>query len=203
MAERIQMNLRLDGRRDLLEAIKSAAGADKISVNAWAIRAFEAALGLETNALPSVAASDLELLLDKMLAEKLADIKMSTELSTPTNNSVASTVSLESVDKMVSDRVDPVLEQMATIEERLGKLSAPATAMMNRERQELNAANQQLAEWDVELNQLHERNRDLGLKVQTLEQKLETVKRSRDELIKERSAATVAEFPEAADLLNR
>ena len=32
---------------------------------------------------------------------------------------------------------------------------------------------------------------------------LETVKRDRDELIKERSAATVAEFPEAADLLNR
>jgi chromosome segregation ATPase len=67
----------------------------------------------------------------------------------------------------------------------------------------LKAANQQLAEWDAELNQLHERNRDLDLKVQTLEQELETVKGERDELIKERSAPTVAEFPEAADLLNR
>jgi len=32
-------------------------------------------------------------------------------------------------------------------------------------RQELEVANKQLAEWDAELNQLHDRNGDLGLKV--------------------------------------
>jgi beta-phosphoglucomutase-like phosphatase (HAD superfamily) len=65
----------------------------------------------------------------------------------------------------------------------------------------LKAANKQLTEWDAELNQLHERNGDLGLKVQMLEQELKEARRSRDE--SENSAPTVAEFPEAADLLNQ
>ena len=43
---------------------------------------------------------------------------------------------------------------------------------MNRQRQELKAANKQLAEWDAEVNQLHYRNGDLALKVQMLEQQL-------------------------------
>jgi chromosome segregation ATPase len=72
---------------------------------------------------------------------------------------------------------------------------------MNHERQELKAANKQLAEWDAELNQLHERNGDLGLKVQMLEQELKEVQRSREE--NKNSAPTVAEFPEPADLLNQ
>jgi beta-phosphoglucomutase-like phosphatase (HAD superfamily) len=65
----------------------------------------------------------------------------------------------------------------------------------------LKAANKQLTEWDAELNQLHDRNGDLGLKVQMLEQELKEARRSRDE--SENSAPTVAEFPEAADLLNQ
>ncbi|MEG4633317.1 flagellar alpha dynein [Microcoleus sp. AR_TQ3_B6] len=65
----------------------------------------------------------------------------------------------------------------------------------------MKAANKQLAEWDAELNQLHERNGDLGLKVQMLEQELKEARRSRDE--SENSAPTVAEFPEPADLLNQ
>jgi len=72
---------------------------------------------------------------------------------------------------------------------------------MNHERQELKAANKQLAEWDAELNQLHERNGDLGLKVQMLEQELKEVQCSREE--NKNSAPTVAEFPEPADLLNQ
>ncbi|MEG4841747.1 hypothetical protein [Microcoleus sp. B9-D4] len=54
------------------------------------------------------------------------------------------------------------------------------TATINHERQELKAANKQLAEWDAELNQLHERNGDLGLKVQMLEQELKEVQRDRE-----------------------
>jgi len=65
----------------------------------------------------------------------------------------------------------------------------------------LKAANKQLAEWDAELNQLHERNGDLGLKVQMLEQELREVRRDRQEI--KNSAPTVAEFPEPADLLNQ
>ncbi|MEG4576463.1 flagellar alpha dynein [Microcoleus sp. N3A4] len=65
----------------------------------------------------------------------------------------------------------------------------------------MKAANKQLAEWDKELNQLHERNGDLGLKVQMLEQELKEVRRDREE--NKNSAPTVAEFPEPADLLNQ
>jgi len=65
----------------------------------------------------------------------------------------------------------------------------------------LKAANKQLTEWDAELNQLHERNGDLGLKVQMLEQELKEVQRDRDE--SENSAPIVADFPEPADLLNQ
>ncbi|MEG4037518.1 flagellar alpha dynein [Microcoleus sp. S36b_A4] len=65
----------------------------------------------------------------------------------------------------------------------------------------MKAANKQLAEWDTELNQLHERNGDLGLKVQMLEQELKEVQRDREEI--KNLAPTVADFPDPADLLNQ
>ena len=65
----------------------------------------------------------------------------------------------------------------------------------------MKAANKQLAEWDKELNQLHEHNGDLGLEVQNLKEELATVTRDLDE--SKKSAPAVAEFPEPADLLNQ
>ena len=65
----------------------------------------------------------------------------------------------------------------------------------------MKAANKQLTEWDAELNQLHERNGDLGLKVQMLEQELKEARRDREE--NKNSAPTLAELPEPADLLNQ
>ncbi|MEG4806655.1 flagellar alpha dynein [Microcoleus sp. F8-D3] len=65
----------------------------------------------------------------------------------------------------------------------------------------MKAANKQLAEWDAELNQLHERNGDLGLKVQMLEQELKEARRDRQ--TNKNFAPTVAQFPEPADLLNQ
>jgi len=51
------------------------------------------------------------------------------------------------------------------------------------------------------LNYLHDRNGDLGLKVQMLEQELKEARRDRE--ANKNSAPTVAEFPEPADLLNQ
>ena len=65
----------------------------------------------------------------------------------------------------------------------------------------MKAANNQFAEWDAELNQLHDRNGDLGLKVKMLEQELKQVRRWGDEILK--SILTVAQFPQPADLLNQ
>ena len=72
---------------------------------------------------------------------------------------------------------------------------------MNREGQELKAANKQFPEWDAQLNQLHHRNGDLDLKVQMLEQELKEVRRWGEEILK--SVPTVAQFPQPADLLNQ
>jgi hypothetical protein len=47
-----------------------------------------------------------------------------TALSTRSNDSVASTNIVDIVDEAVSSSLDPVMERMAAIEERLGKLSA-------------------------------------------------------------------------------
>ncbi|MEG4117458.1 flagellar alpha dynein [Microcoleus sp. N9_B4] len=65
----------------------------------------------------------------------------------------------------------------------------------------MKAVNKQLAQWDAELNQLHDRNGDLGLKVKMLEQELKEAWRSRE--ANKNSAPTVADFPEAADLVNQ
>jgi len=48
----------------------------------------------------------------------------STDLSTRSDDSVVSTNIVDIVDKAVSSSLDPLMERMAAIEERLGKLSA-------------------------------------------------------------------------------
>lgn len=51
----------------------------------------------------------------------------SADLYTPSSPSIVSTMSTitsQSVDKLVAASVDPVLERLAAVEERLGKLSA-------------------------------------------------------------------------------
>jgi hypothetical protein len=77
MTDRCQLNLRLDGRRDLLETIKEVAAAEGLSLNAWVIRTLEQALTNPTSksegtrSAPAVA-DDIELALDNMLDKKLA-----------------------------------------------------------------------------------------------------------------------------------
>jgi hypothetical protein len=46
------------------------------------------------------------------------------KVSTSNTESVVSTNIVDSVDKVVAERLDPVMERMAAIEERLGKLRA-------------------------------------------------------------------------------
>jgi len=76
MTDRVQLNLRLDGRRDLLETIKEVAAAEGLSVNAWVVKTLEQAASNPipksegTHPVPPVA--DIEPMLDKMLDNKLA-----------------------------------------------------------------------------------------------------------------------------------
>jgi hypothetical protein len=98
MTDRCQLNLRLDGRRDLLETIKDVAAAEGLSVNAWVVRTLESAVTVTDYGSKTVASSaeaDIEPVLDKLL-----DIKL---------------------DKLLDTRLDKKLDNF---EERLGKLSA-------------------------------------------------------------------------------
>ncbi len=75
--ERIQLNLRLDGRPDLLEAIKEAAKAEDTSINSWVVGVLAEKLGIST--IKPLATENLEsaveAVLDKLLANRLASIK--------------------------------------------------------------------------------------------------------------------------------
>ena len=76
MADRVQLNLRLDGRRDLLETIKAVAGVEGLSVNAWVVKTLEKAASNPTpkseGTYPAPPVANIERLLDTMLDEKLA-----------------------------------------------------------------------------------------------------------------------------------
>jgi hypothetical protein len=76
MADRVQLNLRLDGRRDLLETIKEVAAAEGLSVNAWVVKTVEQAASNPTpkseGSHPAPPVADIEPLLEKMLDNKLA-----------------------------------------------------------------------------------------------------------------------------------
>ncbi|MEG3902066.1 hypothetical protein QUB19_07830 [Microcoleus sp. B4-C5] len=77
MTDRCQLNLRLDGRRDLLETIKDVAAAEGLSVNAWVVRTLEIAANQAISA-PKIQPqtqvseiSDIEPVLDNLLDSKL------------------------------------------------------------------------------------------------------------------------------------
>ncbi len=76
MTDRVQLNLRLDGRRELLETIKEVAAAEGLSVNAWVVKTLEQAASNPTpkseGTHPAPPVEDIEPLLDRMLDRKLA-----------------------------------------------------------------------------------------------------------------------------------
>jgi len=76
MTDRVQLNLRLDGRRDLLETIKEVAAAEGLSVNAWVVKTLEQAasnpIQKSEGTHPAPPVEDIEPLLDTMLENKLA-----------------------------------------------------------------------------------------------------------------------------------
>ena len=84
MSDRLQLNLRLDGRRDLLEAVKETAASEGLNVNTWVIKTLERATAdrdsISTPAPIMVQAQDapknsipldIEPVLDELLDKKL------------------------------------------------------------------------------------------------------------------------------------
>jgi hypothetical protein len=79
MTDRVQLNLRLDGKRELLDTIKEVAAAEGLSLNAWVVRTLEIAANFSTPApiakpetIPApLAILDIESVLDILLDNKL------------------------------------------------------------------------------------------------------------------------------------
>jgi hypothetical protein len=162
MLERIQLNLRLDGRRDLLDAIKIVAASEGLSANAFIVKVLEGATATETATTgkkkqPTAPATTKSLILEPLDTKPLDTKPLDTK---PLDNDIGKP-STEAFIRLHNE----ILDTLRTENESL--------------KQELETAKTQLAEWDKELNQLHERNGDLGLRVQTLEQELEAVKSDR------------------------
>lgn len=67
MSDRLQLNLRLDGNDELLEAVRKAANSEKKSVNQWAIDSFKTTLGIP---LQERLDNELEIMLEEKLANK-------------------------------------------------------------------------------------------------------------------------------------
>lgn len=99
MTDRCQLNLRLDGRRDLLDSIKEIAAAQGLSLNTYVIRVLEQAAQGKTQ----ITAGELQ-------NSKISDI-------TPTSDVILD----KTLDRLLDSKV---AAKFAAIEERLGKLSA-------------------------------------------------------------------------------
>jgi len=194
MLERIQLNLRLDGRRDLLDAIKIVAASEGLSANAFIVKVLEGATATETATTgkkkqPTAPATTKSLILEPLDTKPLDTKPLDTK---PLDTKPLDTKPLD------NDIGKPSTEAFIRLHnEILDTLRTENESL----KQELETAKTQLAEWDKELNQLHERNGDLGLRVQTLEQELEAVKSDRPEI--QESVPAVAEFSDAADILNQ
>ena len=86
MTDRPQLNVRFDGKKELLTSIKEAAAIEGLTVSAWVIRALEQAMANPTSsqAQPTAQAptvDDIEPLLDAKL-DSLLDEKLKVKLAT-------------------------------------------------------------------------------------------------------------------------
>jgi hypothetical protein len=99
MTDRVQLNLRPDGRRKLLDSIKEAAAVEGLSVNAWVVKTLEAAASSPATA-PTAQTQE--------------------KTTTPTVQEIEPVL-----DTLLGSKLDILLAaRFAAIEERLGKLRA-------------------------------------------------------------------------------
>ena len=183
MLERIQLNLRLDGRRDLLDAIKVAAAREGLSVNAFVIKALEDATATETATTgkkkqPTAPATTKSLILevlDKPL-DKPGELSSILPLdSKPLDDDIGKSSTNEILDTLRAEN-----ELLKTDYSKLLESSTHVTAKLREEVRQLRSQVQ------AERAKQEELQEELG---------------DRPEI--QKSVSAVAEFPEAAVVLNQ
>ncbi len=101
MVERIQLNLRLDGQRELYDQIKLAATRQGTSINAFVVNAVKAALGIPSEESQSQSnSSSLEAIVERVKSELVATL-----------------------DGVLAQKLVVVEGQIGELSERLGKLN--------------------------------------------------------------------------------
>ena len=124
--ERIQLNLRLDGHKDLYEAVKDAAARQNASVNAFVINALKAAVGWEmTNHTADAPIPNVEAIVEAVKKELDAtlDIKLDTKLGA-TLDATLDTKLDATLDTKLDTKLDAKLDtkldtKLAEFEQRL------------------------------------------------------------------------------------
>ena len=207
MLERIQLNLRLDGRRDLLDAIKVAAAREGLSVNAFVIKALEDATATETATTgkkkqPTAPATTKSLILevlDKPL-DKPGELSSTKPLDKP--GKLSSTLPLDKPGELSS--ILPL--DSKPLDDDIGKSSTNEILdTLRAENELLKTDYSKLLESSTHVTaKLREEVRQLRSQVQAERAKQEELQEElgdRPEI--QKSVSAVAEFPEAAVVLNQ
>jgi hypothetical protein len=134
MTDRCQLNLRLDGRRDLLETIKQVAAAEGLSANAWVVRTLEQAVvnpspKFEATRPTSTVANIEPLLNDKLdkVLDKVLDIKLDKVLDKVLDIKLDKVLDIkldDKLDKVLDDKLDKLLDKLLDdkLDDKLDKL---------------------------------------------------------------------------------
>jgi len=219
MLERIQLNLRLDGRRDLLDAIKVAAAREGLSVNAFVIKALEDATATETATTgkkkqPTAPATTKSLILevlDKPL-DKPGELSSTLPLDKP--GKLSSTLPLDKPGELSSTLPLDKPGELSSIlpldskplDDDIGKSSTNEILdTLRAENELLKTDYSKLLESSTHVTaKLREEVRQLRSQVQAERAKQEELQEElgdRPEI--QKSVSAVAEFPEAAVVLNQ
>jgi len=206
MTDRCQLNLRLDGRRDLLESCKEIAAAQGLSLNAWVVRQLE----LGVSAIPQAPIVDttrqpLDNVLDttRQPLDKREAIEAPGKFERPSDDDIsAATVSVEEAKKHAQIYGFTPEEALADAYFQVNMLTSNFDELEDRY-EALKADYAKLLESSGHIKAEREK------RIAELRSQLATERADREEIegelfaLKQKSATAGKDFPDAADLLNQ
>jgi len=204
--ERIQLNLRLDGRRELLDAVKAVAEAQDISINEFVIRSLKATT--KKPELIHLQPEPLAVLLDTALENRVTAIEERLGKIEGLSETPAPEPLKPDTEEIAELLKTKNLYNEAMIEEVRGRNSREAYDLRQQQqvsdlKHELEDANATIL---VQRNKIRELERGHSFKPSPVESSLRLEigdLRAELETYKQQQPANASELPSAADLLNQ